>query len=147
MKIIEEKINRCLKNKKSFHDSYNRIEVVKNDFLEITVLYYYLWDNNIFYFYQSETQFVPQFNDCGWQTVTTKSRFNSISKYLFDFFENIKLFSGDKMHLYQEDNIWYLSFNDDEFLWDSLKDEEGWITLTPQYIYEKGVWKNERNLV
>jgi hypothetical protein len=79
--------------------------------------------------------------------VTTKSRFNSISEYLFQFFENIKLFSGDKMHLYQKNHIWYLSFNDERFLWDSLKDDKGWLTLTPQYIYEKGEKENERALV
>lgn len=107
MRKIEEKMVEAIKSGKDFHSDNTSVifsEHYGNPYLSCSVQ---LHGNTIAEFCRNGNL---RLSDCGWQTVTTKSRLNVL----------LSEFVGREFGIFQKRGVWYLFGGEDQHEWDNV---------------------------
>lgn len=123
--------SKCLDNTEIICSTYNTQNNVINK--KIVKLH----ENIIAIFEESQLGFNLKITDAGWKTKTTKSRLNAILEFYYKYQKrNQPLLTEINYSVYQHNYEWYISALGEDFHFDSLKDENGFINVNYYEIKE-----------
>ncbi len=133
--IEEEKLITCLESFADFEKSINKNTRVVSSKLntknkqEIRKLIY-LHNNLIAVFHNSDVKFSLKISDKNKKTETTKRKLNIILKWYSSFIEeSVGGLYYEDHQIFQRNNTWYIKCFDDNFPFELLKNEDGFIDV------------------